>query len=283
MTSASPPKLGLIAGGGELPVSLAMRCRAEGRPLFVLRLRGFAGPAMDAYEGAECGLGELGRAIKLFKAAGCGAICMAGQVDRPDFAKLKPDLRGVQALPGAIAAALKGDDALLRWLVGEFEKEGFAVEGADTINRTLVLGVGPLGALAPAASHKSDIERAVTVARGIGRYDIGQGVVVVGGAVLAVETQEGTDAMLARCATLNPDWRGTAEARHGVLAKLPKPIQERRVDLPTIGVATVEAAAACGLAGIVGDAGAMLVLDRPAVIAAADRLGLFVHGIPPEG
>jgi hypothetical protein len=102
--------------------------------------------------------------------------------------------------------------------------------------------------------------------------------VVVRGLVLAVEAQEGTDAMLARCAGLPAALRGTPEAPAGVLAKAPKPIQERRVDMPTIGVATVMAAAEAGLAGIVGEAGALLVVDRQAVIQRADDLGLFIIG-----
>ena len=125
-----------------------------------------------------------------------------------------------------------------------------------------------------------DIDRALAVARAIGQMDIGQGAVVVRGLVLAVEAQEGTDGMLARCAELPAALRGSAGAPIGVLAKAPKPIQERRVDMPTIGVATVMAATRAGLAGIVGEAGALLVIDRAAVIRAADSLGLFVLGAP---
>ena len=124
------------------------------------------------------------------------------------------------------------------------------------------------------------MEQALRIARATGALDIGQGAVVCDGLVLAVEAQEGTDAMLRRCAALPAAVRGAPEARRGVLAKAPKPIQERRVDLPTLGVATVEAAAAAGLAGVVVEAGAALVLDRAAVTAAADRLGLFVWGEP---
>jgi hypothetical protein len=105
--------------------------------------------------------------------------------------------------------------------------------------------------------------------------------VVCEGLVLAVEAQEGTDAMLARCAGLPPTLRGSAEARRGVLAKRPKPIQEQRVDLPAIGVATVVGAARAGLAGIVGEAGKALVIDHAAVAKAADELGLFVYGLDP--
>jgi DUF1009 family protein len=124
-----------------------------------------------------------------------------------------------------------------------------------------------------------DILRALNIARAIGDMDIGQGAVVARGLVLAVEAQEGTDAMLARCAELPVAVRGTPESPVGVLAKAPKPNQERRVDLPTIGVPTVVAAANAGLAGIVGEAGALLVVDRQAVIRCADNLGLFVVGV----
>jgi DUF1009 family protein len=96
--------------------------------------------------------------------------------------------------------------------------------------------------------------------------------------VLAVEAQEGTDEMLRRVASLPTRLRGAPGARRGVLVKRPKPIQERRIDLPTIGVRTVELAAAAGLAGVAVEAGAALVLCKPAMIAAANAAGLFVYG-----
>lgn len=274
-------KLGLIAGGGALPVALARRCQAAGRPLFVVRLRGFAGADLMDFDGGEAGVVELGRVFDLLKSAACEAVCLAGRVDRPDFSALKPDLRGLKAMPGLIAAARHGDDALLRYLVGEFEKEGFWVEGAHEVDAGLTLGEGVLGAIVPQAEHGDDIRVALETARAIGRLDVGQGAVVADGLVLAVEAQEGTEAMLRRCAELPAALRGTPEARKGVIAKAPKPIQERRVDMPVIGPHTVEMAAAAGLAGVVGEAGAVLVIDRAATIAVADRLGLFVVGVAP--
>ena len=273
-------KLGLIAGGGTLPVEIATHCAEVGRPLFVVRLKGFAGPELDEFPGAEVGLAEVGKCIKVLKKAGCEAVCLAGNVSRPDFKALKPDLRGMAILPGVIKAAKHGDDALLRVVLDEFAKEGFAIEGAHEANGSLTLGVGALGKVTPKAEHKLDIERALLVAREIGKLDIGQGAVVCDGLVLAVEAQEGTDAMLRRVAHDIPTAiRGQPGAYKGVLAKAPKPIQETKVDLPTIGVATIQRAAAAGLAGVVGEAGRLLVLDRDQVIALADELGLFVYGV----
>jgi len=276
-------RLGLIAGGGGLPLEIAEHCRRVGRPVFVIRLRGFAEPALAGFDGADVGLAELGKCIKALKRAACEAVCLAGRVTRPDFTQLAPDLRGLAALPAVIAAARQGDDALLRFLLGEFEKEGFAVEGAETVIRELSLTAGPLGQHAPSPEQLADAEQALEVARAIGRLDIGQGAVVCDGLVLAVEAQEGTDGMLARVAGLPSELRGAPQDRRGVLAKIPKPIQDTRVDLPTIGLTTIRAAATAGLAGIVGEAGRLLVLDRAEVVALADQLGLFILGVESRG
>jgi DUF1009 family protein len=276
-------KLGLIAGGGGLPLALAGHCRDAGRPYFVIRLRGFADAAMEAHPGDAAGIAEIGRIVRLARDAGCQSLCFAGLVRRPDFAALKPDLRGLAWLPGAVMAARKGDEALLRFLMGEFEKAGFAIEGAHEVMGELALPLGPLGRLAPGPEHGEDIAKAIKIARAIGELDIGQGAVVCDGLALAVEAQEGTDAMLRRVAELPADLHGAPGRRRGVLAKVAKPIQEARVDLPTIGIATVEGAARAGLVGIVGVAGKMLVIDRAAVAAAADAAGLVVAGVADAG
>jgi DUF1009 family protein len=273
--------LGLVAGGGGLPRQVAKACLAAGRPLFVVRLKGFADPEMADFPGMDAGLGEFGKVFTALKREHCSSVCFAGAVKRPDFTRLKPDLRGLTAMPGLMAAARRGDDAVLRRVLWEFEREGFEIEGVHSAVNGMTMSEGAMGTLRPEARHAEDITRALQVARGIGELDIGQGAVVADGLVLAVEAQEGTDAMLARVAGLPAEIRGTAELRVGVLAKAPKPIQDRRVDLPTIGVTTVRNAAAAGLAGIVGEAGAVLVVDREEVIAEADALGLFVYGSPP--
>jgi len=266
-------KLGLIAGGGGLPVEIAEDCRARGRPIFVIRLAGMAEAALTAFPGDEAGVAELGRCVRLLRRAGCEQVCFAGIVRRPsDFSALRPDLQALKYLPRVVAAARSGDDALLRAILGVFESEGFEVEGVGQAAVSLRLGPGPLGAVAPDESHAQDIRTALEAAREVGRTDVAQGAVARGGAVVAREDADGTDAMLARLP------HAPAE-RRGVLAKLPKPAQDRRVDLPTIGVRTIERAAAAGLAGIVGAADGLLVVDRTAVRAAADRLGLFVLGV----
>lgn len=283
VTNLARGRLGLIAGGGALPVEIATWRRAAGDPAFVIRLKSFADPALRQFEGADVGIAELGRCFDALARAGCDAVCMVGNVARPDFAALKPDLRGLAALPGAIAAARQGDDALLRYLLAQFEAAGFRVVGAHEVMADLLLQPGPAGRHAPDAAAQADIARAMEVAAALGALDIGQAVVVAEGLVLAVEAQEGTDALLRRCAELPAAIRGAPDRPLGVLVKRPKPIQERRMDLPVIGLATVERAAAAGLAGVAGEAGGLIVLDKPAVIEAADHLGLFLHGVTQAG
>lgn len=279
-SGAGREKLGLIAGGGELPLAIVQRCAEAGREVFVLRLKGSADPGLDAYPGAEIGIAELGRAIELLRAEKCGAVCFAGNVRRPNFSALKPDLRGLKSLPGALAAARRGDDALLRFLIEEFEKEGFRIEGADAAG-VRTAPQGSFGRLDPRPEDEADIALAVRAAKTLGALDIGQAVVVCRGVVLAVEAQEGTDALLSRCRELPETLRGSPAARAGVLVKWPKPIQDRRVDLPTLGPRTITAAAAAGLAGVVVEGGGALILQPREVAEAADRLGLFVHGLAP--
>ncbi|MBA4806780.1 UDP-2,3-diacylglucosamine diphosphatase LpxI [Brevundimonas sp.] len=280
MTGAggSVGKLGLIAGGGDLPAAVAARCDAEGRPIFVVRLAGFADPHLIRWPGAEFGMAQIGAILKALKTEACTTVCLAGIVNRPDFKTLKPDLKGATLLPGIVAAAAKGDDALLRKILAVFEAEGFAVEGADDILGGETLPQGALGAVWPTPEQVSDLKKALHVAEKSGELDIGQGAVVCDGLVLAVEAQEGTDAMLSRVASLPADLRGSAASRKGALGKAPKPIQDLRVDMPVIGPRTVELAAAAGLAGIGGVTGRLILIDRPAIVAAADRLGLFVWG-----
>ena len=269
-------KLGLIAGAGGLPVEIADACRQVGREVHVLRLKGMADPAIAAFPGDDVGLAELGRCVRVLRRERCQCVCFAGVVRRPDFSALAPDLGALRHLPGILAAARGGDDGLLRAVLAAFEAEGFAVEGVGEAAAQLTLGCGALGSVVPGAFHQSDIRKALQAARAAGENDIGQGAIVRDGLVLVSEDHDGTDAMLRRCAEAS----GLSEgALNGVLAKVPKPGQDRRVDLPTMGVATIELAAQAGLAGVAGEAGALLVVDREAVRRAADRLGLFVLGV----
>jgi UDP-2,3-diacylglucosamine hydrolase len=266
-------KLGIIAGRGELPQRLAEHARATNRGVFVLGLKGFsyAGPYQD-FDYAEAAMGEIGKAIRLLKDARCEDLVFAGTVTRPDLSALHLDIRGAALLPELLAAAAKGDDALLRVVLHTFEKAGFNIVAVEDVLETLLARHGPVGALLPSEKDWADIRIAADAAEALGLQDVGQGAVARDGIVIATETSAGTDRMLKDIA------RSSSHAtRSGVLVKRPKPQQERRIDLPTIGEATVLNAYHAGLAGLAIEAEGSLVVDQRKVALCADRYGLFVY------
>ena len=276
------PKLGLIAGLGDLPVEIYKHCLGTDRDVAIVRISGFEEPKLEDAGGHTVGIGEIGKLFNVLKSEGCSDIVFAGIVKRPSFDKLKVDFRGARLLPKVIATAAKGDDALLTLLVDTFEKEGFRVIGAHEAQGVLTAPSGTIAGVLPSEPERSDIVKAARIAALIGKEDIGQGCVVCDGLVLAVEAQEGTDQMLARCAGLPEQIRGTEQARRGVLVKRPKPGQERRIDLPTIGVSTLERAYEAGLSGIAVEAGGALILNQKHFEEKAKELNLFVYGFTPD-
>jgi UDP-2,3-diacylglucosamine hydrolase len=275
-------KLGLIAGGGGLPVALCGQLQAQATPFFAARLQPYVGDALAAFPGADFNLGQIGGIFERLRAEGCFAVCFAGLVSRVDPATLQLDALTISLLPRVLAGLQAGDDALLRIFVEAAEEAGFTVLGAEQAAPEILAPAGAMGALGPGDKALRDIRRAAQVAAAVGAWDVGQGVVVCDGVVLAVEAQEGTDQMLKRVAALPPALRGDSGARRGVLVKRPKPGQERRIDMPTIGLATVEAAAAAGLIGVAVEAGGALVLQRAEAVALADAAGLFLFGFGAE-
>ena len=272
--------LGLIAGGGELPRAVAQAARAAGREVFVVPLLGSVTEDwINSFHHEFLSPGEPGRIIKALKAHGVQEVLLCGRVDRPKFNEMKLDAKGVLLLPKAIAAARKGDDALLRFIVGICEDEGLRAISVADAAPALVAGEGALGRVKPGVEDSADIEQAFEIVHALGALDVGQAAVVCEGLALAVEAAEGTDAMLARIPNLRESLRGTAAKKRGVLVKALKPTQDAKTDMPVVGVQTVRNAAAAFLSGIAVEAGAALILDKQAVAAEADRLGLFVVGI----
>lgn len=272
-----PPALGILAGGGPLPGRVAAAAQAAGRSVFLVGLEGFAEPAVLApFAHAWVRLGAAGRILALLRAQHCTDVVLVGPVRRPSLLDLRPDTEGARLLARIGRAAFGGDDGFLAAIVRVLAEEGFRVLGAHEVLTEAVAPRGRLGRHAPDAAALADIARGVAVARALGAVDVGQGCVVQQGIVLAVEAIEGTDAMLARAATLRRPGPG------GVLVKLVKPGQERRADLPTIGPATLHRAAEAGLRGVAVEAGGTLLTDRAGLVRAADEAGLFLLGFAPE-
>jgi len=276
---AAKVRIGLIAGGGRLPEYVVEAATETNTLGLVIALDPFVSD--QNFQGVErLRLGQFGKIVRRLKQANCSHVCFAGIVKRPDFKRLKPDLKTLRNLPGTIRAAGQGDDALMRHVLGLFEQEGFAIVSPQDVCADLMLTEGVMGKVLMTDEHRDDALKACEIASAIGALDIGQGAVVARGVTLAVEAQEGTDAMLIRLLNLPEALRGTPEQRVGVLAKLVKPMQDVRIDLPTLGPATVLHASEAGLAGIVAEAGSAFVIEREETLRLANEAGLFIAGLP---
>lgn len=262
-------KTAIIAGGGNLPEKLIRSCKENGREVFVIGFEGQSSPAVVDF---MTHLGAAGKLIDKMKEQNVKDVVFAGHIKRPALKELKPDLRGTKILAKIGLKAL-GDDALLRVISNELEKEGFNVLGAHEILKEVLAPVGLYTKAKPDDVAMADIRHGIEVAQSLGLADIGQSVVVQQGLVLAVEAIEGTDALLERAGTLRRSGLG------GVLVKIKKPQQDIRLDLPTVGSVTVQKAHAAGLRGIAIRAQETIVVDYQEMVEFADKLGLFIIGV----
>lgn len=259
----------IIAGAGRLPAALA---EVMTDPL-ICALEGFVPTGIDAEMTFR-----VERLVPFFRAleeAEVTTVTFAGAVQRPrlDPALFDPDT--AQLVPRLLAAMQQGDDATLREVISLFQEFGFAIAGTAAVAPGLVPGAGVYAGTISAQDEK-DAARADQIVAALGAADVGQGCVVVQGLCLAVEALPGTDAMLAGVAMLPGHLRPDTARGLGLFYKAPKPGQDMRIDLPTIGPSTVQAAAKAGLGGIAWQAGGVICLDLPEMISSAADAGLFL-------
>jgi hypothetical protein len=285
--SAAPPTvaegpLALVCGGGSLPLAVADHVTARGRRVLLFPLRGAAKPEDYAVrEHTWVHVGQFGKLMRIARGQGSREIVLIGALVRPSLWSIRPDWTALKSLPQIVAAFRGGDNHLLSNVARLVEQQGFTVRGAHEVAPEVLAPRGPLGRLRPSTDDETDIALALEYLAAAGRFDIGQAAVVVHRHIVAVEAAEGTDGMLARVAALRAE--GRIRAAKGVLVKAPKPQQDRRFDLPSIGPMTIEAAARAGLAGVAVVAGETVVAEPAALVEAADRAGLFVIGVDGPG
>ena len=272
-------RIGILAGGGRLPLTIAESVVARGEGVHIVAIEGEADPAIARFPHTWVNWGQIGRMVATLRAEGADRLVIAGGVRRPDLRRIRPDVGFFMSLPQIVSLMAGGDDSVLTRVVHFFEAKGFSVRGVHEVAPGLLAGAGRLGGVALGREDEADAELGFAVRQALGVVDAGQAVVVAQGTVLAIEGAEGTDAMLQRVAALPHS--GGFPGRRGALAKGPKPGQELRVDMPAIGPRTIEQAAAAKLAGVVVEAGAVLILDREEAVRAADAAGCAVHGLRP--
>ena len=273
--------VGLIAAGGAMPFAVADSLAARGIDAVLFALRGACDPArVQHFRHHWISVGELGRAVKLFRAEGCRDLVFIGSLVRPALSEIRLDWGTLRAIGQIWAAFRGGDDHLLSGIGRILERDGFRMVGIGDVAPDLLVPAGCLTRIAPDDASTADIAKGREVIRALSPFDIGQAAVVIDGHVVAVEDIEGTDGLLSRAARLREEGRIRAAANHGVLVKAPKSGQDLRFDLPTIGPRTIEGAASAKLAGIAVVAGNTLVADPQTMIEKADAAGLFIAGVP---
>ena len=265
--------LGLIAGSGMMPVEIIKHCNKNNIPIFVIGLESFA--TEDQLAEAPhtfAKIGEVGKMMKALRAHNVRDIVLAGGIKRPSFKELIPDWEGVKIV-AKLAMKKMSDDNLFRAVINEIEARGFKILGIEEVVPDMLFQEGVYGKVKPSKEDMDDIERGWTVAKAIGAVDVGQAVVVQEGLVLAMEAIEGTDMVLSRAASLRK------EGKKPIMVKVLKPGQDMRVDLPAIGLQTMDLFIKYGIGGIAVEAGGILLIEKDAVIKKADENGIFIIGL----
>lgn len=277
-----PPQsvLAIVAGEGDLPRLIADECTRQGQPYLLVLFGGFAPDWVLGRPQCNVEFEKPGKLFKILQAAGCRHVAFAGAMQRPNLNPLRFDWKFLKLAPTLLPALKSGDDVTLRTITAIFEAENVEIVAAHSLLETLVAGVGVLGEIQPTEADKTDITRGFQIARAVGVQDVGQGAVVAQGLCLAVESIQGTDAMLEFVARTANGYRPDPKGSQGVLCKAPKPGQDWRVDMPAIGPQTIENAAKAGLSGVAVQAQGVLILGLSETITKANELGLFLVAEP---
>jgi UDP-2,3-diacylglucosamine hydrolase len=273
----------IICGGGSFPAAVADAIARRGRRPVMFGIRGWAEPnVIERYAHHWIALGQAGRFFRLADAEQCRDVLFIGTVLRPPLSQIRLDWLTVRLLPRAVGFFRGGDDRLLSGIAGVAEGGGLRVIGVHEVAPEILVPEGVLGRYRPSERDRTDIARALQLIAALGPFDVGQAVIVADNNVLAMEAAEGTDNLLARVAELRRQGRVVTPRGVGVLVKAPKPGQDRRLDLPSIGQRTIENAARAGLAGVAVAAGSTIIADAGKVTAAADREKIFLIGVPED-
>ncbi len=268
-TNTSDKKIALIAGALDLPALTRDALRRAGWDVYVVGLKNFYDPRLNPDIVVRLGGGWP--AVRQFRRRGIRKLTFVGAIGHPKLSDIRPDLWTIGALI-SIKKHQKGYDSMAVALNKVLEKRGFEIVAAQDAAPELAFETaGVQTRTRPTASDKKNIDRAIEVSHTIGAADIGASV-VVDKQVIAVEAAEGTAEMLKRVVGMRRDMKKSS----GVFAKMTKPGQDLRIDIPAIGTDTVRAVAAAHLRGIVVNAKTCFVIDRDAVIKLADKLGIFI-------
>ena len=276
MTRVTPEVLGLIAGAGALPCEVARTAAERGRRVRAVGFHGITDPALEKDADVRWHhLGEFGAALASLREGGVSEAVMVGKVSKqglyvaPDGMGADPEVRRLLE-----RLADRRDDSVLGALADWLEEQGVRLLPQHEWLGDLMAEEGLLGRIQPDEAQRSDVAFGLPLAKAIAGLDIGQTVVVKNGAVLAVEAIEGTDAAIRRAGLV---------AQGACVIKVAKPAQDPRFDVPAVGTDTLSAMRAAKASCLAIEAGRTLVIDRAALVEAADACGIVLLGVRLEG
>ncbi|MCI2393715.1 UDP-2,3-diacylglucosamine diphosphatase LpxI [Aliiroseovarius sediminis] len=261
-------RLAIIAGTGDLPHRIA----ASNPDALFVTIKGVEVECPAGHDLVEASYEKLGTLFKTMRGAGVARVVFAGKVDRPKLNPLRMDRVTLGLFPRVKAVLGKGDDALLRLVAEVFEEQGFDVVAATDVTQGLSLDATTIGRT-PSDQDRYDANRGWSILDTLVSEDLAQGAVVAGGQCLGIETIQGTDALL-RFVGETPEH--LKQGARGVFVKRPKPGQDGRMDIPTIGPATITAVARARLGGIVIPEGGVIVMEQDEVERLVRELDLFL-------
>ena len=223
-------------------------------------------------------IGQLGKAILIFKKHRCKKIIFAGKVTTPNFSNTKFDTKALYYMPKIIMGAKKGDVAIIKTIIEIFQKEGFKILNSTYFNSELLLKKGDYTKIKPDSLSKQDMLKGKNIINDLSRPTTGQGTIIRNSHVVAIEGPDGTDAMLKKASILLKRF-SYKNKKQGILLKFPKKDQDLRVDLPTVGIKTIKKCIKIGLKGIFVKANQNIFLDRSKCINLANKKKMFISAI----
>lgn len=265
-------RIGLIAGSGRFPILFAQKAAQKGYSVYAVGYHGETAPELADHAAAveTLYIGQVKRLLKFFKKNRIAEVVMAGAISKTGaISQIRPDIKAIALIAGMRHDT--HDDRVLRAFAGMLEKEGIQVRASTFLLPELLSEAGCWTRRKPRKDEIPDMILGFNIAGAIGHLDIGQCVVVSGGSVLAVEAIDGTDSTILR--------GGRLSKKNAVVAKVCKPIQDFRFDVPAVGAQTVRTMHDAGATVLVIEAGRSLVFDREEMIDLADRCGISIVAI----
>ncbi|BFD45792.1 MAG: LpxI family protein [Rickettsia endosymbiont of Sergentomyia squamirostris] len=260
--------VGVIAGNGLLPISLANSFIKQGGQCYIAALEGEANPVLyQDFTHQFFKIGMVKPIIEYFRKYDVKNIILAGSVNRPNLRSIKVDLMGSRLLARILKQKFLGDDKLLSIVTDFLEEKGFKVVSSYEILRT---NNDVMTIAVPSRIDNTDIELGIKLLDSIGYLDVGQSVIVDNGYIIGIEASEGTDNLIERCSYLRKNSTG------GVLIKMMKKGQDTRIDIPTIGAKTISNLANYGYKGLAIQKDKVIILEIERTIELANECGLFI-------